>query len=136
MAYKVELSYSDKQFAVVFKDSMKESVIRIYNFKDALAWGNKEGLLKSEREIKSPIDHIINDCKWGPLDNSVYYCTDQGRLIHYFFDGSSKNVIMDVHRDSIIKLTVTRDFTMLFTCSKDTTCKLLNPKTFDEIREF
>ena len=43
MTHKVEFSYSNKQFAVVFEDQNSESILRIYNLKDALAWGNKEG---------------------------------------------------------------------------------------------
>jgi len=110
--------------------------MRIYNLKDALAWGMKEGCLKAEKEIKAPKDHVINDVKWGPLDNSIYYCTDQGRLIHRYLDDSKDNTIRDIHKDAILSLTITDDFTMLFTCSRDTTCKLLHPKTFDEIRQF
>jgi hypothetical protein len=33
--------------------------------------------------IKGPKDHIINDIKWGPLDKSIYYVTDKGRLLKY-----------------------------------------------------
>ena len=33
-------------------------------------------------------------------------------------------------------MTFSKDFTMLFTSSRDGTCKLLHPDTFDEIRSF
>jgi hypothetical protein len=57
--------------------------MRIYNLKDCIAWGKKEGSPAFVREIKAPRDHIINDVKWGALDESIYYCTDAGRLIRY-----------------------------------------------------
>jgi hypothetical protein len=73
---KVELSYSDKFFVVIFTDAQKESCMRIYNLKDCLAWGKKEGSPAYEKEIKAPRDHVINDIKWGALDECMYYCTD------------------------------------------------------------
>lgn len=110
--------------------------MRIYNLKDALAWGNKEGSPQSAKEIKAPKDHVINDVKWGALDKSVYYCTNKGRLIHYDLDNSKISLIRDVQRDEIFTISITEDFTMLFSCSRDGTCKLLHPTTFDEIRSF
>jgi len=88
-------------------------------------------------ELKAPRDHTINCVKWGPLDKSIYYCTDGGRLLHY--DIEEKEMIKgrsDVHKGEIFTITITHDFSMLFTSSKDGTCKLLHPETFDEIRSF
>jgi len=45
-------------------------------------------------------------------------------------------VCKDPHKNEIFTITITHDFTMLFTCSRDGTCKLLHPETFDEIRSF
>lgn len=134
MTTKVELSYSDKYFVVCFQDNGRESAMRIYSLKDCLAWGNKEGSPQYVREIKAPRDHIINDVKWGRLDESIYYCTDQGRLIRYDVNAGKLMTASDVHRHEIFTLTLTRDFTMLFTCSRDGTCKLLHPETFQEVR--
>jgi len=33
------------------------------------------------KEFKAPRDHELKDVKWGPLDKTLYYCTDQGRLV-------------------------------------------------------
>jgi len=35
----VELSFSDKQFVVLYEDRNRESFIRIYNTKDAIEYG-------------------------------------------------------------------------------------------------
>jgi hypothetical protein len=45
-------------------------------------------------------------------------------------------MVRDVHRQEIFSISITKDFTMLLTCSRDGTCKLLHPETFDEIRSF
>ena len=45
-------------------------------------------------------------------------------------------VATDVHKQEIISFTVTYDHTMLITCSKDGTAKLLHPRTFEQIRVF
>ncbi len=42
----------------------------------------------------------------------------------------------DVHRSEIFSFTVTYDHTMLITCSRDGTAKLLHPKTLEQIRVF
>lgn len=67
-ACKVELSYSDKFFAVIYIDAARESAMRIYNLKDCLSWGVKEGSPQPVKEIKAPRDHEIKDMKWGALD--------------------------------------------------------------------
>jgi len=54
------------------------------------------------------------------------------------YDVEASQVIdaKDVHRHEIFTINITRDFTMLFTCSRDGSCKLLHPETFDEIRSY
>ena len=51
------------------------------------------------------------------------------------YDVSECKVInaRDVHRQEIFSISITKDFTMLLTCSRDGTCKLFHPETFDEI---
>jgi translation initiation factor 3 subunit I len=134
----VELSYSDKFFVVLYEDRNRESFIRIYSVKDALEWGklNKAGSPECVKEIKGPKDHDINYVKWGALDKTIYYCTSRGRLLRYDVEESQVIDAKDVHRHEIFTITITRDFTMLFTCSRDGTCKLLNPETLDEIRSY
>lgn len=65
---RVELSYSDKQFMVVYEAANRESYIRIFNVKDMLEHGKKPGCCEYVYQIKAPKDHQINDVKWGPLD--------------------------------------------------------------------
>jgi translation initiation factor 3 subunit I len=121
---------------VIYEDNKRESYIRIFNVKDTLEHGKKEGCCDYVAQIKAPKDHGINDAKWGPLDNSIYYCTDKGRLLKYDLEDESVVMIRDVNRHEIFTLTFTRDFCMLFTSSRDGTSKLLNPDTFEEIRSF
>lgn len=105
--------------------------------KDALEWGKKDGVLKHDFILNAPRDHIITKVVWGPLDKSIYYSTNEGRLIHY---NLAKKEIIEVahpHKGSeILNLTITQDFTMLFSCGNDGNCLLLHPETFDVIRSF
>jgi len=83
------------------------------------------------------VDHIVNKAVWGPLDKSIYYATNLGRLLHY--DLGKREVITAQHPHKsfeIMNLTITHDFTMLFTCGGDGNCKLLHPETLVEIRNY
>ena len=42
----------------------------------------------------------------------------------------------DLHKGEIFSFTFTYDHTMLITCSKDGTAKLINPKTLEPVRTF
>jgi len=130
----VEISYSDKQFVVLYEDKGRESFVKVFNTKDAIEHGKKDSQCDYVTLIKGPKDHGINNVKWGPLDKSLFYCTDKGRLLKYDLEESSVVKAGDVHRNEIFTMTFSRDFTMLFTCSRDGSCKLLNPDTFDVIR--
>ena len=74
--------------------------------------------------------------KWGPLDQTIFYGTNRGRLIQADFETTKAIRTRDVHKNEIFSLTFSPDYTMLFTCSRDGTTKLLHPETFDEIRTF
>jgi hypothetical protein len=41
-----------------------------------------------------------------------------------------------LHKEEIIQLFMTHDFTMLVTCSRDGYSKILNPETLEEVRSF
>lgn len=41
-----------------------------------------------------------------------------------------------MHKNEIFSFTLTYDFTMLITCSRDGTAKLLNPRTLEVVRDF
>lgn len=67
--------------------------------KAALEWGlkkdNPDAIMKHDFQLNGPTDHQVNKVVWGPLDKSIYYCTDQGRLIHY--DLVKKQIISVEH---------------------------------------
>jgi len=104
--------------------------------KAAIEWGKKDGELAHEYSLVAPRDHIINKVVWGPLDKSIYYCTNEGRLIHYCLETKEILEVRHPHIGEILSITITQDFTMLFTTGKDGTCKLLHPQTLDEIRSY
>ena len=130
----VELSYSDKYFAVVYED-MKGSQIRIFETATVLAFGKKDsGCPDHIMSIEPPKDHTVTCVKWGPLDETIFYCTDRGRLIQYDVEKHKVVNVAEPHRQEVFSMEITPDFTMMYTCSRDGTCKLLHPETFDEIR--
>lgn len=131
----VELSFSDQYFGVVYQDNRNQSFCRIFSTKDVLAYGRGEKTsLEHIQTIEPPKDHIITCIKWGPLDETIFYCTDRGRLIQYDVQTCKVVNVRDVHRSEVFSMHFTPDFCMLFTCSRDGSCKLLHPETFDEIR--
>lgn len=67
----------------MYEDKLRDTYIRIFSVKDALEHGKKEGCCQCLHQIKGPKDHGINNAKFGPLDKTIYYCTDKGRLLQY-----------------------------------------------------
>ena len=107
--------------------------------KKALEWGVKrdDEVMKHDFQLNGPKDHIVNKAVWGPLDKSIYYGTNEGRLIHYDLEKKEIITVQHPHKNyEIMNMTLTHDFTMLFTCSMDGNCKLLHPETLTEIRNF
>ena len=56
--------------------------------------------------------------------------TTKGRMILYDINSEEELVAADVHKSEIFSFTVTYDHSMLITCSRDGTAKLLNPRNF------
>lgn len=110
--------------------------MKIYDTKKVIANGMSKEPIDALKTIKAPKDHEINCAKWGALDKTIYYCTNRGRLMQLDVEEGSMILVRDVHKHEIFTINLTRDFTMLFTCSRDGTCKLLHPQTFDEIRNY
>jgi hypothetical protein len=79
----VELSYSDQYFAVIYEPRSGASCIRVFNMKDVLAHGKKEGSVKHVLDILPPSDNHVTCLKWGPLDESIIYGTNRGKLIKH-----------------------------------------------------
>jgi WD40 repeat protein len=87
-------------------------------------------------EVEGPQDHLITQASWGPLNQTLYIATNKGRfLVHDL--GSNKTIVEeDVHTNEIFSFTVTYDHTMLITCSKDGSAKLLHPRTLETVRQY
>ena len=78
------LSYSDQYFALVYEGNRGVSQMRIFEMSEVLAFGTKEGKSPSHLQtIEPPKDHLITAVHWGPLDESIFYATNRGRLIQY-----------------------------------------------------
>jgi hypothetical protein len=67
---------------------------------------------------------------WGPLNKSLYYSTDSGKMVLHNLETKTEEASADVHKGDIFSFTVTYDHTMLITCGKDGYAKLLNPRNF------
>ena len=57
-------------------------------------------------------------------------------MLLYSFEEDRIINAKDVHKKEIMSFTVTHDHTMLVTCSKDGSAKLLHPRTFEIITVF
>lgn len=102
--------------------------MKVYDTKKVLANGmSKDTVVEAEKIVRAPKDHEINCARWGALDKSIYYCTNRGRLIQLDLEEDSAIMVRDIHKHEIFQIKLTRDFTMLFTCSRDGICKLLHP---------
>ena len=127
----VEFALGDQKFLIVY-DHNKRSYVRIYDFKSALLGKNTEG----EKEIVGPLDHIITQASWGPLNKTVYISTDKGRFLIHDIESDKVVVQSELHKSEIFSFTVTYDHTMIITCGKDGHAKLIHPKTLVPVRVF
>ncbi|CDW80688.1 eukaryotic translation initiation factor 3 subunit i-like [Stylonychia lemnae] len=128
----VEFALGDQQFLVVYEHA-KRSYIRIQDTASALkGQTNPDGVF----EVEGPQDHLITQASWGPLNQTLYIATNKGKF--YIHDLSSSKTIVeeDVHNSEIFSFNVTYDHTMLITCSKDGTAKLLHPRSLEVVRLF
>ena len=119
----VEFAFGDQKFLIVY-DHQRRSYISIYDFKKAL---QKES--NGEKTVSGPPDHLITQASWGPLNYNLYVATDKGRFIIHDWEKDEVVVQADVHKSEIFSFTFTYDHTMLITCSRDGTAKLLHPRT-------
>ena len=127
----VEFAHGDQKFLVLF-DHQKKSYIKIYDFKKALQ--DKDA--SAEKEVAGPQDHLITLTSWGPLNKTLYVATDKGRFLIHDWENDKLVLSADIHKSEIFSFNVTYDHTMLITCSRDGTAKLLNPRTLEQIRVF
>jgi len=93
--------------------------------------------IKPTHEIKAPEgDMTYTDCIWGPLDKSIYIATSNGKIIFYDLDKKRIESEVLVHQDEIFQLSLTHDFTMMTSSSRDGTAKVLNPRDLSIVRTF
>lgn len=113
-------------------DHQKHSYIRSYKVADCLS-GNAA---KEVFEIQSSSDYLFTKAVWGPKNESVIISCSNGKVLSY--DILSNKIIteVNVHKGEIVSLSLTYDYTMLMTGSKDGYAKLIHPETFKTIREF
>ena len=128
----VEFNTEDKKYLVVHDDK-KKSFVKIYDFADSLE--NKDQA-KIEVDIGAPQDHLITQASWGFLDKTIYISTDKGRFLIHDLENKETQIESDIHKGEIFSFTFTYDHSMLITCSKDGTAKLLNRNTLESYREF
>ena len=57
-------------------------------------------------------------------------------MIIYDLENDKEVISADAHKSEIFSFTVTYDHTMMITCSRDGTAKLLNPRTLQQVRVF
>jgi translation initiation factor 3 subunit I len=132
-------AFGDQKLFCMY-DHEKRSYIRIYNFKDLLT-GVEKGVcagadVKEIQEIQGSKDYLFTTAVWGPRNKSLIIATNNGRVIYYDLESSQILYEEIVHTAEIYSLTLTNDYTMLLTGSKDGNCKLLHPETFEMIRTF
>ena len=97
---------------------------------------SSENTPKVVKEISPIANQEFTCAAWGPLNKTLYVATKTGKL--QIIDVGSGTCLKDVqiHQYEIYQLTMSHDFTMLFTGSRDGTSKLLHPETFEEIRQY
>ena len=86
--------------------------------------------------IEGPSDHLITQASWGLLNKTIYIATDKGRFIIHDLEAGETRIEKDVHKSEIFSFTFTYDHSMLITCSRDGTAKLLNRNNLSFFREF
>ena len=131
----VALAFGDTKFLVLYMER-KTTFIRIYDMSNVIAGGTSENTPKVVKEI-SPISNQEFTCAaWGPLNKTLYVGTKTGKI--QIIDVGSGTTLKDsqIHQYEIYQLSMSHDYTMLFTGSRDGTSKLLHPETFEEIRQY
>ena len=131
----VALAFGDTKFLVLYMER-KTTLIRIYDMSSVIAGGTSENTPKVVKEI-SPISNQEFTCAaWGPLNKTLYVGTKTGKI--QIIDVGSGTTLKDsqIHQYEIYQLTMSHDYTLLFTGSRDGTSKLLHPETFEEIRQY
>ena len=129
----VTLAFGDSKFLVLYMER-KTTFIRIYDLNTVVQGGTSENTPKVLKEISPITSQEFTCAAWGPLNKTLYVGTKTGKI--QIIDVGSGTTLKDsqIHQYEIYKLTMSHDYTMLFTGSRDGTSKLLHPETFEEIR--
>jgi translation initiation factor 3 subunit I len=127
----VLLSYGDKHIMCLYENE-KQSYIRVFDTEKALAGGKHEAIC----EIAAPADLVFTKAVWGPKNGSIIIATNIGKLMTFNLEQKAFVYELSVHKNEILSLQMTYDFTMLITGSRDGYSKLVHPETFETIKEF
>lgn len=87
-------------------------------------------------EIAAPVDVVFTKAVWGPKNETIIVATNIGKLFTYNFSQKQPVYEQQVHKNEILSLHMTYDYTMLVTGSRDGYAKLVHPETFKTVREF
>jgi len=113
-------------------ENEKQSYIRVFDTEKALAGGKHEAIW----EIVAPADLVFTKAVWGPKNGSIIIATNIGKLMTFNLEQKAFVYELSVHKNEILSLQITYDFTMLITGSRDGYSKLVHPETFETIKEF
>ena len=129
------LSFGDKQFFLIYMDK-RMTMIRIYDLATVLSGGFIDNTPKPLKEIIALNQQEFTTAVWGPLNKTLYVGTKTGKV--QIIDTASGTPLKDtqIHESEIYGLTMSHDFTMLFTACRTGHSKLLHPETFEEVREY
>lgn len=87
-------------------------------------------------EINASKDYLITSVVWGPKNETLIAATNTGKILMFNLEHGQLIEEKQVHTAEIYNLSITSDYTMLVSASKDGFAKLLHPETFEEIRKF
>jgi len=106
--------------------------MRFYNTKKVLSKDQD-----ATAEYTAPTNTSLNMAVWGALNKCVYAVSTMGEIFQVEASGRYREINRkQVHKNEIFSIRFTNDFTMLVTCSRDSTAKLLHPHTLEEVRVF
>lgn len=135
------LAFGDKEFFVMYQHE-KKSCIRIFDLANCLKCGipseeaKGENTPKVKHQIIGSSDYEFTSCVWGPLNKCLYVSTHQGKVFQIDVASGKISREKQVHKSEIFRLHISHDYAMLMSCSRDGSAKLLNPETFEEVRNF
>ena len=123
-----ELSFGDKQIAILYDKGSEKTEVKLHNMEKVLA-----------KNFVSPafltLDGITQ-ISWGNLNKAIYVSTLKGTINVVLTDNGSIENKRKVHREAIISFTFSKDRIFLFTSSRDETYCMLDPDTLEILNTY